>query len=149
MLRSALLEPKARGKDIDVEHERVVVKCLKLVSKIINSCAVVCTTVANHKASCVQVMHGWHRLGSILASKGVMIEIKAFKKPYQTKLWSEKGWATPFSLSCKSQVIDLPKGITQTVVIVCSNVRMTTVYVASMSDIDECRQLSHSTPFID
>ena len=43
MLRSALMEPKARGKDIDVEHERIVVKCLKLVSKVINSCAVVYT----------------------------------------------------------------------------------------------------------
>ena len=33
MLRSALMEPRTAGKNVDVEHEKVVIKCLKMVSK--------------------------------------------------------------------------------------------------------------------
>jgi hypothetical protein len=33
MLRSALMEPRTAGKTIDVEHEKVVIKCLKMVCK--------------------------------------------------------------------------------------------------------------------
>ena len=32
MLRSALMEPRTAGKTVDVEHEKVVIKCLKMVS---------------------------------------------------------------------------------------------------------------------
>ena len=31
MLRVTLLEPRTAGKTIDVEHEKVVIKCLKMV----------------------------------------------------------------------------------------------------------------------
>ena len=31
MLRSALMEPRTAGKTVDVEHEKVVIKCLKMV----------------------------------------------------------------------------------------------------------------------
>ena len=32
MLRSALMEPRTAGKTVDVEHEKVIIKCLKMVS---------------------------------------------------------------------------------------------------------------------
>ena len=32
MLRVTLMEPRTAGKTIDVEHEKVVIKCLKMVS---------------------------------------------------------------------------------------------------------------------
>ena len=32
MLRSALMEPRTAGKTVDVEHEKVIIKCLKMVN---------------------------------------------------------------------------------------------------------------------
>ena len=32
MLRVMLMEPRTAGKTIDVDHEKVVIKCLKMVS---------------------------------------------------------------------------------------------------------------------
>ena len=32
MLRTTLMEPRIAGKQVDVEHEKVVIKCLKMVS---------------------------------------------------------------------------------------------------------------------
>ena len=32
VLRVTLMEPRTAGKTIDVEHEKVVIKCLKMVS---------------------------------------------------------------------------------------------------------------------
>ena len=32
MLRVTLMEPRTAGKTVDVDHEKVVIKCLKMVS---------------------------------------------------------------------------------------------------------------------
>ena len=32
MLRTTLMKPRTAGKQVDVEHEKVVIKCLKMVS---------------------------------------------------------------------------------------------------------------------
>ena len=34
MLRVMLMEPRTAGKTIDVDHEKIVIKCLKMVSNM-------------------------------------------------------------------------------------------------------------------
>ena len=49
MLRATLMEPRTAGKQVDVEHEKVVIKCLKMVSVARGTCMCTYTSTCTCK----------------------------------------------------------------------------------------------------